>query len=213
MVDKNCVPLKLSNELNNSTTAIDAKNFGDDNQAMQLLSIKDDPQSQHMTLSQAFHLKNNNKKKPVTAEKPKQDANMPKKPVLGAYRGQIVQSKINSFRKPLQVKDASLTTTTKLATTVSKATKPQPINTSSETVKSEQPSNMTAATKSVSTTSQNTQLVRPPIRSHHDNTQNTGKQSISRTLANVTIRKGPREKSYYNQNQLYLVSKLLLLRT
>uniref|UniRef100_A0A5F9C219 Cytoskeleton associated protein 2 n=1 Tax=Oryctolagus cuniculus TaxID=9986 RepID=A0A5F9C219_RABIT len=194
MVDKNCVPLKLSNELNNSTTAIDAKNFGDDNQAMQLLSIKDDPQSQHMTLSQAFHLKNNNKKKPVTAEKPKQDANMPKKPVLGAYRGQIVQSKINSFRKPLQVKDASLTTTTKLATTVSKATKPQPINTSSETVKSEQPSNMTAATKSVSTTSQNTQLVRPPIRSHHDNTQNTGKQSINRTSANVTIRKGPREK-------------------
>ncbi|XP_062050300.1 cytoskeleton-associated protein 2-like isoform X2 [Lepus europaeus] len=192
-VDKSYVPLKLSNELNNSTTVIDAKNFGDDNQAIQLLSIKEDPQSQHMTLSQAFHLKNNNKKKPVTAEKPKQDANMPKKPVLGAYRGQIVQSKINSFRKPLQVKDASLTTT-KLATTVSKATKPQPINTSSETVKSEQPSNMTAATKSVRATSQNTQLVRPPIRSHHDNTQNTGKQSISRTLANVTIRKGPREK-------------------
>ena len=41
----------------------------------------------------------------MTTEKSKQGANMPKKPMLGSYRGQIVQSKINSFRKPLQVKD------------------------------------------------------------------------------------------------------------
>ncbi|XP_058526528.1 cytoskeleton-associated protein 2-like [Ochotona princeps] len=63
----------------------------DENQAVQL-PVKDDCQSQHMTLSQAFHLKNNNKKKPVTVEKPKQDSNMPKKLMLGSYRGQIVES-------------------------------------------------------------------------------------------------------------------------
>ncbi|KAK2096095.1 Cytoskeleton-associated protein 2 [Saguinus oedipus] len=48
--------------------------------------------------------------------------------------------------------------------------------------------------KSVSTTSQNTQLVRPPIKSHHSNTQDTVKQGISRASAHVTIQKVPHEK-------------------
>uniref|UniRef100_A0A2K5F339 Cytoskeleton associated protein 2 n=1 Tax=Aotus nancymaae TaxID=37293 RepID=A0A2K5F339_AOTNA len=194
IVGRNCIPLKPSNELTNSTVVIDTNKPKDSNQTLQLLLTEDDPQSQHMTLSQAFHLKNNSKKKQITAEKPKQDANMPKKPVLGSYRGQIVQSKVNSFRKPLQVKDESSAATKKLSTTVPKATKPQPINTSSVTVKSNRSSSMTATTKSVSTTSRNTQLVRPPIRSHHSNTQDTVKHGISRTSAHVTIRKVPREK-------------------
>ncbi|KAK2095653.1 Cytoskeleton-associated protein 2 [Saguinus oedipus] len=194
IVGRNCIPLKPSNELTNSTVVIDTHKPKDSNQNMQLLLTEDDPQSQHMTLSQAFHLKNNSKKKQITAEKPKQDANMPKKPVLGSYRGQIVQSKVNSFRKPLQVKDESSATTKKRSTTVPKVTKPQPVNTSSVTVKSNRSSSMTATTKSVSTTSQNTQLVRPPIRSHHSNTQDTVKQGVSRTSAHVTIRKVPREK-------------------
>lgn len=53
----------------------------------QLVPIKDDPQNQHMTLSQVFHLKNNNKKRQISTEKPKQDANMSKKLALGSYRG------------------------------------------------------------------------------------------------------------------------------
>nr|XP_007958668.2 cytoskeleton-associated protein 2 isoform X1 [Chlorocebus sabaeus] len=194
IVEKNCVPLKPSNELTNSTVVIDTHKSKDNNQTPHLLLTEDDPQSQHMTLSQAFHLKNNGKKKQMTTEKPKQDANVPKKPVLGSYRGQIVQSKINSFRKPLQVKDDSFAAAKKLSATIPKATKPQPVNTSSVTVKSNRSSNMAATTKFVSTTSQNTQLVRPPIRSHHSNTQDTVKQGISRTSANVTIRKGPCEK-------------------
>ncbi|XP_032006850.1 cytoskeleton-associated protein 2 isoform X4 [Hylobates moloch] len=194
IVGKNCIPLKPSNELTNSTVVIDTHKPKDSNQTPHLLLTEDDPQSQHMTLSQAFHLKNNSKKKQMTTEKQKQDANMPRKPVLGSYRGQIVQSKINSFRKPLQVKDESSAATKKLSPTIPKATKPQPVNTSSVTVKSNRSSNMTVTTKFVSTTSQNTQLVRPPIRSHHSNTQDTVKQGISRTSANVTIRKGPREK-------------------
>ncbi|KAL4690825.1 hypothetical protein H8959_013786, partial [Pygathrix nigripes] len=118
----------------------------------------------------------------------------PRNLCLDLISGQIVQSKINSFRKPLQVKDESSAATKKLSATIPKATKPQPVNTSSVTVKSNRSSNMAATTKFVSTTSQNTQLVRPPIRSHHSNTQDTVKQGISRTSANVTIRKGPREK-------------------
>ncbi|KAL2770226.1 cytoskeleton-associated protein 2 isoform 1, partial [Daubentonia madagascariensis] len=194
MVEKNCIPLKPCNELTNSTIVIDTDKCEDNNKTLQLLPNESDPQSQHMTLSQAFHLKNNIKKKQMTIEKPKQDANMPKKPVLGSYRGQIVQSKINSFRKPLQVKDESSAATKKLSATIPKATKPQPINTSSVKVKSDTASDITATTKFVSTTSQNTQLVRPPIRSHHDNTHGSMKQSISRTSGNITIRKEPHEK-------------------
>ncbi|KAG8524833.1 Cytoskeleton-associated protein 2, partial [Galemys pyrenaicus] len=199
-VEKNCMPLK-SNELTNSNIAVDSHALEANNQALQL-PIKDDPPSQPMTLSQAFHQKNNSKKKQISTEKPKQDAVIPKKPVLGSYRGQIVQSKVNSFRKPLQIKDESSTTKT-LSATLSKVTKPQPVNTSSILVKSDRPSNMTTSTKFVSTTSQNKELVRPPIRplirSHQDNKQDTMKQgrvkqSISRTSANVTVQKGPREK-------------------
>uniref|UniRef100_A0A8C3VWV4 Cytoskeleton associated protein 2 n=1 Tax=Catagonus wagneri TaxID=51154 RepID=A0A8C3VWV4_9CETA len=202
-VEKSCIPLKPSNELTNSAVAIDTPNFEDNNQTLPLLPIKDDPQSQHITLSQAFHLKNHSKKKQVTVEKPKQDATMTKKPVLGSYRGQIVQSKINSFRKPLQVKDeSSAATTKKLSTTVSKGTKPQPVHTSGVTVKSERDSHMTTAKKFVntSTTSQSRQLMRPPIRSHHSSTQGATKQDISRMSANVTIRKGPREKELLQLN-------------
>ncbi|XP_069900186.1 cytoskeleton-associated protein 2 isoform X2 [Globicephala melas] len=206
-MEKNCIPLKPCNELTNSTTAVDTPNFEDNNQTLPLLPIKDDPQSQHMTLSQAFHLKNNSKKKQMTTEKPKQDANMPKKPVLGSYRGQIVQSKINSFRKPLQVKDESSAATKKLSATVSKATKSQPVHASSVTVKSDRASHMTTATKFVSTTSQSSQLVQPSIRSHHSNNQNTMKQGISRTSASVTVRKGPREKELLQLNTVSSIIK------
>ncbi|KAB0343659.1 hypothetical protein FD754_020585, partial [Muntiacus muntjak] len=193
-VEKNCIPLKLSNELTNSTTATDPPNSEDNNQTLPLLPVKDDPQNQHRTLSQTFHLKNNSKNKTVITEKSKHDANVPKKPVLGAYRGQIVQSKINSFRKPLQVKDESSTTTKKLPATVSKATKPQPGDVSSITVKSDRASHMTTATKFANTTSHIRHLVRPPIRSQHSETQDAMKQGSSRMSANVTVRKGPREK-------------------
>uniref|UniRef100_A0A8D0WSQ5 Cytoskeleton-associated protein 2 C-terminal domain-containing protein n=1 Tax=Sus scrofa TaxID=9823 RepID=A0A8D0WSQ5_PIG len=202
-VEKNCIPLKPSNELTNSAVAIDSPNFEDNNQTLPLLPMKDDPQSQPMTLSQAFHLKNYSKKKQVTVDKPKQDATMPKKPVLGSYRGQIVQSKINSFRKPLQVKAESSVTTKKLSTTDSNATKPQPVDTGDGTVKSDRDSHVTTAKKFVSTgtTSHSRHLVRPPIRSHHsNNTQDATKRDISRMSANVTIRKGPREKEILQLN-------------
>ncbi|XP_008060020.2 cytoskeleton-associated protein 2 isoform X2 [Carlito syrichta] len=192
MLEKNCIPLKPSNELTNSAVGIDTYKSKDNNQT---LPTEDDPQSQHMTLSKAFHLKKNSTKTQMTAEKPKQDAIVPKKPVLGSYRGQIVQSKINSFRKPLQGKDESSAATKKLSATIPKATKLLPADTSDKRMKSDRASNMTATTKFVNTTSQNTQLVRPPIRSQN-NTRKSVKQGISRTSANITFQKGFCEKEF-----------------
>uniref|UniRef100_A0A667I7U9 Cytoskeleton-associated protein 2 C-terminal domain-containing protein n=1 Tax=Lynx canadensis TaxID=61383 RepID=A0A667I7U9_LYNCA len=193
-MEKNCIPLRPSNELTNSTIAIVTPNSEDNNQTGQLVPIKDDPPGQHMTLSQVFHLKINNKKKQIMTEKPKQDANMSKKLVLGSYRGQIVQSKINSFRKPLQVRDESSAAIKKLSTTVPKATEPLHTNSSSVTVKSDRASQVTTTTKLVSTTIQNRQLLQPPIRSHLDNGQDAVRPGIGRSSANVTIQKGPCEK-------------------
>lgn len=199
-MEKNCIPLRPSNELTNSTIVIDPPNLEDSNHTGQLVPIKDDPPGQHMTLSQVFHLKNNNKKKPIMTEKPKQDANVSKKLVLGSYRGQIVQSKVNSFRKPLQVRDESSAATKKLSTTVPKATEPPRTDSSTVTVKSNRTSSVTTITKLVSTTSQNRQLLRPPIRSHRDNARDPARQGIGRSSANVTIRKGPREKELVQFN-------------
>uniref|UniRef100_A0A8C9K0R9 Cytoskeleton-associated protein 2 C-terminal domain-containing protein n=1 Tax=Panthera tigris altaica TaxID=74533 RepID=A0A8C9K0R9_PANTA len=199
-MEKNCIPLRPSNEVTNSTIAIDTPNSGDNNQTGQLVPIKDDPPGHHMTLSQVFHLKNNNKKKQIMTEKPKQDANMSKKLVLGSYHGQIVQSKINSFRKTLQVRDESSAAIKKLSTTVPKATEPLRTNSSSVTVKSDRASKVTTTTKLVSTTIQNRQLLRPPIRSHRDNAQDAVRPGISRSSANVTIQKGPLEKELVQLN-------------
>ncbi|XP_075418998.1 cytoskeleton-associated protein 2 isoform X2 [Tenrec ecaudatus] len=192
-VENNYNPSKPSKEITNSSLEIDSRNREDDNQSLQLLSMKDDVQNHRMTFSQAFHLKKISKKQ-IPTDKLKQEANVPKKPVLGSYHGQVVASKINSFRKPLQVKDASSAANKKLSTTLPNATKPPPVNTSSGTVRTDKPSKVTPSTKPGSTASQNRQLLRPPIRSHHCNTQAKGKQGVSRTSANVTVRKGPDSK-------------------
>ncbi|XP_077014274.1 cytoskeleton-associated protein 2-like isoform X2 [Tamandua tetradactyla] len=195
---KNYIPLK-PNGSTNSTIAVGTYNF-EENQTTQLFPIKDDPPDQHMTFTQAFHFKKNSKKKQMTTEKPKENAaNIPKKPVLlGSYRGQIVQSKVNSFRKPQLVIDGSSATTKKLSTTISEATEPQPINTSSIIVKSNRVSNVTA-TKFASTGCQDRQLVRPPIRSHQNNGLDKVKQGIHRP-DNVTVQKGPTGKGVLQLN-------------
>ncbi|KAK2499549.1 hypothetical protein MC885_001322 [Smutsia gigantea] len=200
-VEKICVPLKPSNELASSTRATDTHDSEDSNHTLQLLPLKDDPQRQHLTLSQAYHLKNNNKKKQVVTEKPKQDANVPKKPVLGSYRGQIVQSKVNSFRKPLQVKDKSLATAEKCAPAVSKATKPQPGSTDRGAGRDDSTSDVTAVPKCASTAPQDRQLIRPPIRSHC-NTQGAMKSGLRGTSAGVPVQKGPRGKEWLQLNAI-----------
>ncbi|XP_045143097.1 cytoskeleton-associated protein 2-like [Echinops telfairi] len=190
MMGKNYIPLK-PNELSNSTIALDIHNCEDNNQDLSFIPIKDDLQIQRMSFNQTFPLKSNSKENLMPVGKPKQDVKVLKKPVLGLYRGKVIESKINSFRKPLQVKDASSAANKKLATTLPNAAKPPPVNTSSVTVRTDKASKVTTSTKTGSTASQNRPLLRPPIRSHHANTQDRGEQGISRTSASVTVRKGP----------------------
>ncbi|KGL91126.1 Cytoskeleton-associated protein 2, partial [Charadrius vociferus] len=55
--------------------------------------------SQHMSLSKSFLQTKIIKEKQLIAEKENSSICLPKKPVLGTYRGKVIQSKINSFRK------------------------------------------------------------------------------------------------------------------
>ena len=56
IIKKNCIPLKPSNELTNSTIAIDTHNLEISNQTLKLLPIKDEPQDQCLTVSQMCHI-------------------------------------------------------------------------------------------------------------------------------------------------------------
>ncbi|XP_021074984.1 cytoskeleton-associated protein 2 [Mus pahari] len=201
-VEKNCIPLKAG-----EVTSSEIHNLKDNVQAVQLLSTRDDLPAQTVTLDQSCHHKDN-KNMQMTAEKPKQDANLSKKRVLGYYHGQIVQSKINSFRKLPSVKGESLATTKKLPTTVSKATKAQcePVNTVSVKTSNTAAASKPAYPKPVSTTSKDT-LVRPPIRSLHSSTHGAAKQGLSRPLAKVTVRKGLLEKESHRSEPVVSVVK------
>ncbi|NXG54314.1 CKAP2 protein, partial [Hemiprocne comata] len=55
--------------------------------------------SRHMSLSKSFLQIKRRKEKQLIAEKQNSSVNLPKKPALGTYRGKVIQSKINSFRK------------------------------------------------------------------------------------------------------------------
>ncbi|NXU26469.1 CKAP2 protein, partial [Thalassarche chlororhynchos] len=55
--------------------------------------------SQHVSLSKSFLQIKSIKEKQLIAEKQNSSVSLPKKPVLGTYRGKVIQSKINSFRK------------------------------------------------------------------------------------------------------------------
>ncbi|XP_071594521.1 cytoskeleton-associated protein 2 isoform X1 [Heliangelus exortis] len=55
--------------------------------------------SQHMSLSKTFLQLKSRKEKQLIAEKQNINISLPKKPALGTYRGKVIQSKINSFRK------------------------------------------------------------------------------------------------------------------
>ncbi|KFP19173.1 Cytoskeleton-associated protein 2, partial [Egretta garzetta] len=55
--------------------------------------------SQHVSLSKSFLQIKSIKEKQLIAEKQNSTVSLPKKPVLGTYRGKVIQSKINSFRK------------------------------------------------------------------------------------------------------------------
>ncbi|XP_026706968.1 cytoskeleton-associated protein 2 isoform X2 [Athene cunicularia] len=55
--------------------------------------------SQRVSITKSFLQIKNIKKKQLIGDKQNSSIGLPKKPVLGTYRGKVIQSKINSFRK------------------------------------------------------------------------------------------------------------------
>ncbi|KAM9652568.1 cytoskeleton-associated protein 2 isoform 1-T1 [Morphnus guianensis] len=79
------------------TNSISGTNYNPEDHASkdEVTEIK----SQHVSLSKSFLQIKSIKEKQLIAEKQKSTIGLPKKPVLGTYRGRVIQSKINSFRK------------------------------------------------------------------------------------------------------------------
>ncbi|NXE12917.1 CKAP2 protein, partial [Lophotis ruficrista] len=79
------------------TNSISGTNYNPEDQASK--NEVTERKSQHVSLSKSFLQRKSRKEKQLTAENQDSNVNLPKKPVLGTYRGKVIQSKINSFRK------------------------------------------------------------------------------------------------------------------
>ncbi|XP_059675715.1 cytoskeleton-associated protein 2 isoform X2 [Gavia stellata] len=79
------------------TNSISGTNYNPEDHASkdEVTEIK----SQHVSLSKSFLQIKSIKEKQLITEKQNSSVSLPKKPVLGTYRGKVIQSKINSFRK------------------------------------------------------------------------------------------------------------------
>ncbi|KFW02820.1 Cytoskeleton-associated protein 2, partial [Fulmarus glacialis] len=79
------------------TNSISGTNYNPEDHAFkdEVTEIK----PQHVSLSKSFLQIKSIKEKQLIAEKQNSSVSLPKKPVLGTYRGKVIQSKINSFRK------------------------------------------------------------------------------------------------------------------
>ncbi|XP_001378187.1 cytoskeleton-associated protein 2 isoform X1 [Monodelphis domestica] len=193
-VERNGAPLKSTNLLTNSTIDIDACYRENCDQIIQVPSNEDDPKIRNISLSQTFRLQRNTKEKQLIAEKLKQDTTFLKKPVLGSYRGRVVQSKVNSFRKPSTVTDESSMISKKTSATVLK-TRPQSVSSTNLPVKGSQITSVSVSTKSNSTTtSQNKTAFQHSGKKQVDFIQNKEKEAIVRNSTNVTIRREPNKK-------------------
>ncbi|TKC53567.1 hypothetical protein EI555_015517 [Monodon monoceros] len=181
-MEENCIPLKPSSELTNSTTAIDTPNF-EDNKLCCCYQLKMTPKK--------------NQSKVLTC---------PRNLCLDLIVAKLFSLRLIPLGNLYKSKMSSATMKN-LSATVSKATKSQPVDTSSVTLKSDRASHTTTATKFVSPTSQSSQLVRPSIRSPHSNNQDAMKQGISRMSASVTVWKGPREKELLQLNTVSSIIK------
>ncbi|NWV92178.1 CKAP2 protein, partial [Machaerirhynchus nigripectus] len=72
-----------------------------------------DVRSQHVSLSKAFLEIKRIKERHLIAEKQNASISIPKKPALGRYRGKVIQSKINSFRKAVKTEEEKSSLTDK----------------------------------------------------------------------------------------------------
>ncbi|XP_020825651.2 cytoskeleton-associated protein 2 isoform X1 [Phascolarctos cinereus] len=192
--ERNGAPLKSTTVLTNSAIDVDVCYPENCDQTIQVLPNEDDPKIRSVSLSQTFRLKRNSKEKQLIAEKLKQDASLPKKPVLGSYRGRVVQSKVNSFRKPSAVTDENSVTSKTASTTVPKI-RPHSVSGTSVAVKGGRTTSATVSTKSDGTASSQNKIAFQPSRKNQvDAIQNKEKEATVRTSVNVTIRREQHKK-------------------
>ncbi|NWW24129.1 CKAP2 protein, partial [Falcunculus frontatus] len=101
--DQSVVSSETNVTLNSSTipltSCISGTNCNPEDQAPK---NKGDIKSQHVSLSKAFLEIKRIKERHLIAEKQNATISVPKKPALGRYRGKVIQSKINSFRKAVK---------------------------------------------------------------------------------------------------------------
>ncbi|NXU40576.1 CKAP2 protein, partial [Drymodes brunneopygia] len=72
-----------------------------------------DIKSQHVSLTKAFLEMKRIKERHLSAEKQNASISIPKKAALGRYRGKVIQSKINSFRKAVKTEEEKSSLTDK----------------------------------------------------------------------------------------------------
>ncbi|XP_072259782.1 cytoskeleton-associated protein 2 [Pyxicephalus adspersus] len=107
--------------------AVDLKSIKPTNKENMRLIVNKEGKS--MTFSQSFLKTKTLKEKQLKDGKQKEESTKAEqkpevKPVLGAYRGKIVQSKINSFRKPTEITTSNTTVPERKTITKSVPTKP-----------------------------------------------------------------------------------------
>ncbi|NXY04631.1 CKAP2 protein, partial [Pteruthius melanotis] len=105
--DQSVVSSETNVTLNSSTipltSCISGTNRNLEEQAPNNKAI--DIKSQHVSLSKAFLEIKRIKERQLIAEKQNASISVPKKPALGRYRGKVIQSKINSFRKAVKTEE------------------------------------------------------------------------------------------------------------
>ncbi|NXO17260.1 CKAP2 protein, partial [Oriolus oriolus] len=101
--DQSVVSSETNITLNSSTFPLTSCISGTNNLEDQAPKNKvTDIKSQHVSLSKAFLEIKRIKERQLIAEKQNASISVPKKPALGRYRGRVIQSKINSFRKAVK---------------------------------------------------------------------------------------------------------------
>ncbi|NXG08251.1 CKAP2 protein, partial [Sakesphorus luctuosus] len=102
--DKSSVSSEKNVALNSSTIPLTSyvpeANWNLDGEASKAKGTE--VKSQHVSFSKAFLEIKRIREKQMIAEKQNASVNLPKKPALGKYRGRVIQSKINSFRKAVK---------------------------------------------------------------------------------------------------------------
>ncbi|XP_028905555.1 cytoskeleton-associated protein 2-like isoform X2 [Ornithorhynchus anatinus] len=193
-VERNGASLKATTVLTNLSVATGSQTPGDSSQIVQMSPTEENNSKiQRMSFSQAFLMKRNQKEEQLIAEK------LPQNTVLGYCCSKVVQSKINSFRRPLPGKDERSLTRAMPSAMVSKLVV-RPPSTSGGAIKDGRISDEAISSKFGSPApSQIKSLMKPPLRSHYDAIP---KQTVCRASGQVTDSKESRKKRLLLSNSV-----------